>query len=71
MVHGYDKLFGGAYKGMVGFFTKLGLEPANVLVGYVGSIEFFGGILIALGLLARPFAGLNCNYYSTINNWKI
>lgn len=54
--HGYDKLFGGAFNGTVGFFTKLGLEPAAALVTYVGIIEFFGGILIALGLLTRPFA---------------
>ncbi len=56
--HGYGKLFGGGFEGTVGFFTRIGLEPASALVFYVGCVEFFGGILIALGLLTRPFAGL-------------
>ena len=55
--HGYGKLFGGGLDGTAGFFTKIGLEPAMALATYVGVTEFFGGILIALGLLTRPFAG--------------
>lgn len=54
--HGYGKLFGGKFDGTVGFFSKVGLEPAAALVTYVGVTEFFGGLLIALGLLTRPFA---------------
>ena len=56
VTHGYMKLFGGWFDGTVKFFTKLGLEPAEVLVTYVGIVEFFGGILIAIGLLTRPLA---------------
>ncbi len=56
--HGYAKLFGGNFDNAVKFFTKLGLEPAVALVSYVGIVEFFGGLAIALGLLTRPFAGL-------------
>ncbi len=57
--HGLWKLFGitgGTREEMVGFFTSIGLEPAGFLVTAVGTVEFFGGILIALGLLTRPAA---------------
>jgi putative oxidoreductase len=57
--HGMWKLFGitgGTKEGMIDFFSRIGLEPARLLVNLVGSVEFFGGILIALGLLTRPAA---------------
>jgi putative oxidoreductase len=57
--HGMWKLFGitgGTKEGMIDFFSRIGLEPAALLVNLVGSVEFFGGILIALGLLTRPAA---------------
>lgn len=54
--HGYAKLFGGQMPRTVEGFTKLGLEPAAVLANLVGGIEFFAGILIAIGLLTRPAA---------------
>ena len=56
MPNGYMKLFGGGWAGTVGYFGKLGLEPANLFVGLVGGVEFFGGILVALGLLTRVAA---------------
>lgn len=57
--HGAQKLFGwfGGYgidaTGQF-FATKLGLPPSLALLA--GVIEFFGGILLALGLLTRPIA---------------
>jgi putative oxidoreductase len=54
--HGMWKLFGitgGSKEGMIEFFSRIGLEPAGLLVNLVGSVEFFGGILIAL-----EFSGL-------------
>jgi len=51
--HGYMKLFGGAWAGTVAGFGKMGLEPATFFVGLVGGVEFFGGIMVALGLLTR------------------
>lgn len=56
--HGMWKLFGitGSREGMIDFFSRIGLEPAALLVNLVGSVEFFGGILISLGLLTRPAA---------------
>jgi putative oxidoreductase len=59
--HGAWKLFsiaGGTHLEMVQYFSSLGLEPAGPLVYLVGAVEFFGGILIALGLFSRPAAAL-------------
>jgi putative oxidoreductase len=57
--HGMWKLFGitgGTHEQMVEFFQSIGLEPAELLVYAVGIVEFFGGILIAIGLITRPAA---------------
>lgn len=57
--HGAQKLFewfGGNRAMTAGFFSKLGMEPAMMLVNLVGAVEFFGGILITIGLLTRPAA---------------
>lgn len=57
--HGMWKLFGitgGTQAQMVEFFRGIGLEPAVALVYAVGLVEFFGGILIAIGLFTRPAA---------------
>lgn len=57
--HGLWKLFGitgGTHEQMVEFFAQIGLQPAELLVYAVGVVEFFGGILIAIGLLTRAAA---------------
>lgn len=57
--HGMWKLFGitgGTKEEMIAFFSRIGLEPAELLVNLVGSVEVFGGILIAIGLFTRPAA---------------
>ncbi|MHA1536974.1 MAG: DoxX family protein [Alphaproteobacteria bacterium] len=57
--HGAQKLFGsfgGNIEGTAGFFAKIGIEPALTMAYLTGGIEFFGGILIAIGLLTRPAA---------------
>jgi putative oxidoreductase len=57
--HGGQKLFGmfgGVPANFVRYFASLGLEPAALLVTLVGIGEFFGGLLIAFGLLTRPAA---------------
>jgi putative oxidoreductase len=60
MGHGAQKLFGmfGGHglAGTAGFFEQgLGLRPGKVHAGGAGAAEFFGGLLLALGLLT-PFA---------------
>jgi len=57
--HGATKLFGwfgGNPEKTSEFFSKIGLEPAMPMVIAAGVIEFFGGILLVLGLLTRPAA---------------
>ncbi|MBI3436743.1 MAG: DoxX family protein [Proteobacteria bacterium] len=59
--HGAQKLFeifGGNRAATAGLFSKIGLEPAMALTYLVGTVEFFGGILIMIGLLTRPAAAL-------------
>ena len=59
--HGAQKLFGwfGGY-GLEGtgqfFASQLGLPASLALIA--GTIEFFGGLLLAFGLLTRPVATL-------------
>jgi putative oxidoreductase len=61
MPHGAQKLFGmfGGY-GIAGtgqyFGTKLGMEPGWLFALLAGLVEFFGGLLLVLGLLTRPAA---------------
>lgn len=59
--HGAQKLFGlwgGDMAKTIAGFAKLGMEPAAVLAWYIGSLEFFGGLLLVLGLFTRPVAVL-------------
>lgn len=52
--HGAQKLFGwfGGYgiAGTGGFFESLGFRPGKLFAAAAGASEFFGGVLIALGL---------------------
>ena len=54
--HGAQKLLGGTLGGSIETFHKLGLEPAGLLASYIACLEFFGGILLTIGLLTRPVA---------------
>lgn len=58
--HGAQKLFGwfGGYglEGTGGWMDSIGLSPGYLLAGLAGSAEFFGGILLIIGLLVRPAA---------------
>jgi putative oxidoreductase len=57
--HGAQKLFGlfsgHGIGGTAGFFEMLGLRPGRQHAWAAGTAEFFGGLLIALGLVT-PFA---------------
>jgi putative oxidoreductase len=52
--HGAQKLFGwfGGYgiKGTGGFFETLGFRPGALFAAAAGASEFFGGLLVAVGL---------------------
>ena len=58
--HGGQKLFGwfGGYglEGTAGWMTSIGLEPGLLMAIMAGGAEFFGGLLLIVGLLVRPAA---------------
>lgn len=58
--HGAQKLFGwfGGYglEGTAGWMASIGLEPGLPMAAMAGSAEFFGGLLLIVGLLVRPAA---------------
>lgn len=58
--HGAQKLFGsfGGYglEGTGQWMASIGLEPGYLMALAAGSVEFFGGIALLLGLLTRPTA---------------
>lgn len=60
--HGAQKLFGwfGGYglEGVGQFMESLGLTPGYLMALGAGSAEFFGGIALIIGLLARPAAAV-------------
>lgn len=61
MPHGAQKLFGwfggGGLSGTGQFFeSSLGMSPGVLWAGVAGSVEFFGGLALVLGLLTRPVA---------------
>lgn len=60
MIHGWPKMLGGPEKWLkIGKAMKyLGIEFAYPFWGFMASsAEFFGGLLLALGLAFRPAAG--------------
>ena len=58
--HGAQKLFGwfGGYglTGTAGWMESIGLAPGTLMAAAAGSAEFFGGLLLIVGLLVRPIA---------------
>jgi len=60
--HGAQKLFGwfGGY-GLAGvgqWMESIGLAPGYLMALMAGSAEFFGGLALIIGLLARPAAAV-------------
>jgi putative oxidoreductase len=58
--HGAQKLFGwfGGYglEGTAGWMASIGIEPSLPMAALAGGAEFFGGLLLIIGLLVRPAA---------------
>lgn len=58
--HGAQKLFGAfGGRGLAGTaeaFGRMGIEPAMPMAVLAGGVEFFGGLLLAIGLFTRPAA---------------
>jgi len=60
MPHGAQKLFGafggGGIAGTGQFLESVGFVPGTLWAVALGALEFFGGLLLALGLFTRPVA---------------
>lgn len=60
IAHGSQKLFGafGGYglEGTGQWMESIGLTPGYLMALLSGSAEFFGGVAVLIGLLARPAA---------------
>ena len=60
--HGAQKLFGwfGGYglEGTGAWMASIGIEPGILMAAMAGGAEFFGGLLLILGLLVRPAAAV-------------
>ncbi|HMU65598.1 MAG TPA: DoxX family protein, partial [Cellvibrionaceae bacterium] len=51
--------FGGyGLEGTGQFMASMGLNPGVLMAALAGSVEFFGGLALLLGLLTRPAAAL-------------
>ena len=68
--HGYNKLFGGII-GMVAqnVVTPLGLPDPLAWAYFLGILEFFGGIALAVGFLVRPIALMLTVEFVIITFW--
>jgi putative oxidoreductase len=55
--HGYQKLFVFGLTGVTGAFTHMGVPLPGVMGPLIGVLEFFGGIALLFGFLARVVAG--------------
>jgi putative oxidoreductase len=70
--HGYGKLFGGIIQGVADHVvTPLGLPMPMAWAYFLGILEFFGGIALAIGLFTRPIALMLTIEFLIITFWHL
>ena len=57
IAHGYPKLFKNFF-GVAGWFDSIGIRPGTLWALVVGVVEFFGGIVLVLGVFTQLAAFL-------------
>lgn len=68
--HGYNKLFGGIINGVAqNVIVPLGLPNPLAWAYFLGILEFFGGIALAIGFLTRPIALMLVIEFIVITWW--
>ena len=59
MYHGFPKLFtSDGHQMFAGMLANMGVPAPGPMSWLVGIVEFFGGLVLILGILVRPAAGL-------------
>ena len=76
IVHGYDKLYVTGVSNVAAFFSSVHVPLPAIAAWIAGFVEFFGGILILVGLLTRIVAFLvSIEFliilYLKIVSWKV
>src|SRR5262249_38757816 len=68
--HGYMKLFGGMIAPVAqNVLTPLGFPMPTAWAWFLGLLEFFGGIALALGLFTRPIALMFTIRMAVVTYW--
>jgi len=69
--HGYTKLFGGTVQGVADHvIAALGLPMPLAWAYFLGILECFGGISLAIGFLVRPIALMLVVEFIVITGWS-
>lgn len=68
IAHGYPKLFKN-FSGVAGWFDSIGLKPGKFWALVVGGVEFFGGLLLILGVWVQ-LVGILLAVQMLVAMWK-
>ncbi|MBI2640265.1 MAG: DoxX family protein [Candidatus Sungbacteria bacterium] len=68
VAHGYPKLFKN-FSGVAGWFDSIGLKPGKFWALVVGAVEFFGGLLLILGVWVQ-LVGILLAVVMSVAMWK-
>lgn len=69
IIHGYPKLFKN-FNGFAGWLNSIGLKPGKFWALVAGAVEFFGGLLLIIGLWTQV-VGLLIAVQMLVAMWKV